>query len=626
VAQRLAELSAEERAGTAVVLADEALLLPFLEQLPADIGPMNVTMGMPLKALPVNGLTEAFLRVHSSMAQDGSILVKDFEALLSHPFLNEGGATTAVIRAVRLNGTVRSRSDAILDAMRNSGSSHSEQLSKVLEPLNADLMGLPSRFIALFTWAKELAGVDKSVREQLFQMARLQQRLDRTLARFGHGGMDLRTYSSVREKLLRDERIAFLGEPLRGLQVMGLLETRALDHERLFLVSMNEGTLPTSNSQQSWIPYDVRRHHKLPLPSDGEAISAYHFQRAMHQARQVELVHHTGGDGGEASRFLAQWKKEVVGHSSTAWTEHFVTGKGVLRRPRPIVVKKDKATIAKLKELCERGLSPSALGTWLRCPLDFHFKYVLGIKEEEAADGSLGSDVLGNAVHEVLQDLFKPLVGHVLSPEILGPMPEQVDRLLHDQLARSFTSETLAHGHFRLRHEMAAQALRSYLAAEQKRCERSTTNILGIEQVLKGVLPNGVVMKGRTDRVDQRDGLTMVLDVKTGSVRPEDLRLNDLTRDSIDPNKRYALQLLTYVWTYMQEHPDVEQVSAGVIPLQRASQADGEFLTVGKNPILQRSQMGVMAELLSTLVEEMLDPERAFMHDPDSTYCRFCVA
>ena len=281
VAQRLAALSEVERSHTAVVLADETLLLPFLDQLPPDIGPLNVTMGVPLSALPVHGLTEAFLDLHVTMAPDGSCMLSALEALLGHPFLNEGNSTSRLVDALRELQRVRITSEELVARARASGSSHASDIEACVVPTHADAKELASRILALFTWAKRSTPQDPFVQEQLFQMSRLQHRLDNTLQGSGLPPMDLRTYRAIREKLLREEQLSFLGEPLRGLQVMGLLETRALDHERLILVSANEGVLPPVTSHQSWIPFDLRRHHHLPMPADGEAIAAYHFQRAI---------------------------------------------------------------------------------------------------------------------------------------------------------------------------------------------------------------------------------------------------------------------------------------------------------------------------------------------------------
>jgi len=628
VAQRLAALSEAERSHTAVVLAAEALLLPFLDQLPSDIGPLNVTMGAPLRALPAHGLTESFLDLHVTMAPDGTFLLSSLEALLGHPFLNEGNCTSRLVGALRDLQRARINSDELVSCAWAAGSGYVSDMEACLMPTHADTKELAARVLALFTWAKKSAPQDRFVQEQLFQMARLQHRLDSTIHRSGLTAMDLRTYRTIHGKLLREEQLSFLGEPLRGLQVMGLLETRALDHERVIMISANEGVLPPVASQQSWIPFDLRRYHHLPMPADGEAIAAYHFQRTMHLATEVELVYNAGGDAdsGERSRFIAQWEHEVIGHSRTSLSEHMVAAPTIARAARTITVTKDAAVMTKLKALCERGLSPSALGTWLRCPLDFHFRYVLGIREKDVADGTLGSDVLGDAVHHVIQELLSPTIGSQLTPALVDAMIPRVPALLLARLAERFPRNTLDHGHFRLRREMAASALQNHLAAERDRCKGSETRILAIEQEVKATLSNGVLLKGRCDRIDERDGVTVVLDVKTGTVRPEDLRLTDLTRKSIGPRQRYALQLLIYAWAYLKQETQRNGVGAGVIPLQRATQASGEFLRIGQTINIGRDQMDGIDALLTTLVSELLDPSVPFTHDPESTYCSCCVA
>ncbi|HRH68084.1 MAG TPA: PD-(D/E)XK nuclease family protein [Flavobacteriales bacterium] len=628
VAQRLSILSEVERAKTVVVLADETLVLPFLDQLPPDIGPLNVTMGAPLRALPVHGLTEAFLELHATMAPNGTCSLPALEALLGHPFLNEGSPTSRLVGALRELQRVRITPEELVDHAGAAGSAHASEMQVCLMPVGADAKELPSRMVALFTWAKRIAPQDRFVQEQLFQMARLQHRLDSTLQRVGPGTMDLRTYRSVRDKLLREEQLSFLGEPLRGLQVMGLLESRALDHERVIMVSVNEGVLPRANSHQSWIPFDIRRHHHLPMPADGEAITAYHFQRAMHLATEVEFVYNAGGDAdsGERSRFIAQWEHEVVGRTRTHLTAHTVAATCIVRGSRTVVVEKDAAVMSRLKALCERGLSPSALGTWLRCPLDFHFRYVLGIRDTDVADGTLGSDVLGDAVHHVIQQLFDPIVGSRLTPALVDDMIPRVPDLLLARLSERFSRNSLDHGHFRLRREMAGTALQNHLSAERDRCKVSETKIVAIEHDVKAKLSNGVLLRGRCDRIDDRDGVTVVLDVKTGTVRAEDLRLAELSRISVGPRQRYALQLLIYAWAYLKQDTQLPSICAGVIPLQRASQATGEFLRIGQSVRIGRDQIDQIDGLLTGLVNELLDPAIPFMHDPESPWCSCCVA
>ena len=634
VAQRLAALTIEERAATAVVLAQEDLLLPLLQQMPADIGPLNVTMGIPLKSLPVHGLTEAFLALHAAQRDDGSMMLVDLERLWGHPFLNEGSSTTRSFQELRALGTMRVDLKDVIAIATANRSAYIVEMSTSLDPIGEATDLLPGRYNALFNWAKKNASKDRSIQEQLFQMARLQQRLDHALHRSGLPSLDLRTYALIRQKLLREESITFLGEPLRGLQLMGVLETRALDHERLIMLSMNEGVFPKNTATQSWIPFPLRKHYKLPLSSDAEAISAYHFNRAMQKTRTVELVHSNSDDAeGEPSRFLAQWKHEVVGKDlpqpdkvgGTTWTEHVVSAPAKVRDERPLIVQKDAAVMERLRTLCEKGLSPSALGTWLACPLDFYFKYGLGIRETDVADGTLGSDVLGDAVHHVLQTLFTPFLGKELTPEDIAGMIPMVDQVLTDRLAEQIPRDTLSHGHIRLRREMAGHALRSYLGAEQDRCKTERTELVAVELEVKGTLPNGVMLKGRCDRIDLRNGIYTLLDVKTGSVRSEDLRIPSLVREELDKPKRFALQLLIYAWAYMEQHPSVAELVAGVLPLQRPTLAQGEFLKVAKEEVIRRGQLEPIADLLNALVNELLDPDVPFAHDPKSLYCVCCV-
>jgi len=627
VAQRLAELSVEDRSRTVVVLAEENLLLPLMEQLPANIGPLNVTMGIPLEALPVNGLTTAYLDLLELGDQQGSYPLTALITFLSHPFLNEGPTTTAVISGSKQLQRTRVDCADLIRLATEAGSHATTDMEVCLAPFLFTPTELSLRFNQLFGWAKRTAPQDPSTQEQVFQMARLQQRTDRALAQADIGTLDIRTYRALRDRLLGEERIDLLGEPLHGLQVMGLLETRALDHYRVLFVSANEGVLPRTTAPQSWIPFELRNQYKLPMPADSAAISAYHVHRAMQLAREVEWIVSAGGEAnaGEPSRFIAQWEHEVIGHARTSSTQHVVAPKTLARASRVLSVVKDAAVMERLHRLCQRGLSPSALGTWLRCPLDFYHRYVLGLREVEVADGKLGGDVLGDAVHHVLQALLTPLVGMQLDPESIAEMVPKVDHLLVDRLAQRFPRAILDHGHFRLRREMAAHALKNYLAAEQVRCSHSHTVLNAVELDLQATLPNGVLLKGRCDRVDQRDGRFVVLDVKTGAVRSDELRLTDLSRGSIGPGKRYALQLLIYAWAYMEQHHELDAVSAGVIPLQRPSQATGELLTVGASKTLEREDLRAVGALLNTLVEELLDPTTAFVHDPESTYCTYCV-
>lgn len=208
--------------------------------------------------------------------------------------------------------------------------------------------------------------------------------------------------------------------------------------------------------------------------------------------------------------FIAQWEHEVVGHTRTSLTEHAVAALSIVRVTNRGGAK-GRCGYVQAQSPCERGLSPSALGTWLRCPLDFHFRYVLGIRETDVANGTLGSDVLGDAVHHVLQLLLAPTVGSQLTPALVEGMIPRVPDLLLARLSERFPARFAGPWPLPFATEMAGTALQNHLSAERDRCGASPTTIVAIEQDVNATLSNGVLVKGRCDRIDERNGVTAVL-------------------------------------------------------------------------------------------------------------------
>ncbi len=617
-------LGPAERAATTVVLADESLLMPLLEALPQDIGPLNVTMGAPLIVLPVHGLVEALVRLHEHSTGAG-LLLDDVERLLVHPFLHQGAATMTAIQALYRMEQARVGHAKVDAALKQAGLAVLETLRTAIAPMyTPTTAGLLPCVEALVAHASALRSGDRLVQEQLFRLARFQQSLHEGLERAGAMDIDLESYAAIRDRMVRSERIPFTGEPLQGLQIMGMLETRAIAMDRVLVLGANEGFLPPEAALQSWIPFAVRQGKGLPMPGHAAMISAYHFQRLAQHASEITLVYDAGEEAGSPSRFIAQWQREVVGSTGTMG-RHISVGAAFPLHPRPRVqVRKTVATLEGIGAMLDRGLSPSALGTWRNCPLDFHFRYVLGIEPLETPDGKLGGNVLGTAVHAVMEELYRPWMGRSIDATSLN---SGVDfrQAVHDRLLGDYPAGVLAEGHFKLRIEMAAQALERHLQAEQERLLREPTVALYLEHEVAAELTPRVRFKGRCDRVESRGGVHHILDLKTGSTDARGLVLPDLDPASFGPEQRHALQLLIYAWCYLEQHTGVEGVRAGIIPLQRSSQADGLFLQVGGGDVITRSMLPDVAALLRALVEELMDPAVPFMHRSDSTFCSCCV-
>lgn len=624
----IAELTPEERARTAVVLADEQVLLPLLAAMPADVGPMNVTMGLPLEALPIHGCVEALLDLHTGHQALGSFRYDQVERLLLHPLLHHAERTPQVLAGLRATKRTRHGADALIDLLAGASLGPDSAVRDALRPVDHAQRDLPGRIAALLSWANALVGTDAHRREQLFQTARLQRRFDTGLARAGAEVQGIESYRTLRQRMLREERIAFFGEPLQGLQVMGFLETRAIDHDRVIVVGASEGTLPPGGLLQSWIPHEVRRVHGLPMRSDADAISAYHFARMAQRTSHLTLVYGGGDAMGSAtpSRFALQWRHELGGgRSNTVFAQQVLTAP-FPTRPSPVVsVAKDAATMERLARICEKGLSPSALAAWLRCPLDFHFTRVLRIQEADAVDDRLASDVLGDAVHGVLEDAMRPFLHTPLDPESLTAAAGAVHQQLLARLAADFEPAVLDRGHFKLRIDMAATAMARHLQAEAERCRQEVSVPLGLEMELAAPLRPGVTIRGRADRVERRDGVVHILDLKTGATNGSKLKLPDLDPACLSAEQAHALQLVVYAWTYLQANPEEERVRARIVPIQRSTQAAGIPLKVGGREDITRDMLPSISALLNALVDDILNANTPMQHRPESLYCTACL-
>jgi len=339
------------------------------------------------------------------------------------------------------------------------------------------------------------------------------------------------------------------------------------------------------------------------------------------------LVHGAGSgqDPGEPSRFILQWEHELAQGSSTHFQKIAYSSPFVARPSPAIHVAKSQAVLDRLARICEKGLSPSAFGAWLRCPLDFYFTRVLGIREATEVDGKLGSDILGEAVHGVLEDIVRPFLGKPYEATALRREFTTVHDRLTDRLNGSFARTTLTQGHFRLRIEMASKAIEAHLAKEALRSTHEPSMPLALELDLDVELMPGVRIRGRCDRIESRKGVHHILDLKTGSVNAYDLQISGLDREVFGAKRGYALQLLVYAWAYLMQNPAVDRVRAGIIPIQKASESEGLMLTIAKEQDIHRSMLPAITDLLKGLASEILDPGTTVAHKPESQYCSVCL-
>ncbi|MBQ0733820.1 PD-(D/E)XK nuclease family protein [Aquimarina celericrescens] len=566
----LSKIPESEIENTALVLADEGLLQPLLNSLPNTITSINITMGLPLKEAPISGFFEMLFDLQKSPNTRGLYFKSIIEILSSHPAYRLLGATSK-----SLISTISKENTVYITLKKLQGQvveDKKEALALLFDPWK-DVTTALSNCRKIVQLLKE--NIDKQGNalelEYVYHFHLVFNKLTTI-----HSGYPYITTIGALYRLYKDilmtESLDFSGEPFQGLQFMGMLESRCLDFETVIISSVNEGVLPAGKSANSFIPYDLKRAYNLPTYKEKDAIYTYHFYRLIQRAKNVYLVYNTedeGVGGGEKSRFLVQL--DIDKRPNHKVTEYTVSSEVPKLVNQPLQVEKNLAVLQKLKELAEHGLSPSALTSYIRNPLDFYYKYVLGIKETQEVEETIAANTLGTVIHNALETFYKPLENTFLTLENLVEMKSNIEVELKNQFRKEYSELDITTGKNLLIFEVAKRYVYNFLTSEEKLLKNGVQlKILSIESNLKTQikipeLEFPIYIKGKVDRIDELNGELRVIDYKTGRVTHSDIALMDW--DNIIEDYKYskAVQILAYAYMQYNKNPNSEAFQAGII-------------------------------------------------------------
>lgn len=572
---RLGNQQAEEALRTAVVLPDEQMLIPVLNSIPEDIRRINVTMGYPLSGTPVATLMENILMLQKNVRfTDGhpSFYYRDVLPVLNHQYVY--GAHPEVIAELTKDIIARNRIfiDSrelavapllqVLFATFHDTSDFSDYLIAVLKALN--------KTVAAKTAKKE---EEEDEKNGTLSMNDLEQEfifhyfitINRMKELLSSGGVEMKidTYFRLIKRITDTITIPFYGEPLSGLQIMGVLETRALDFDRLIILSMNEGIFPKRTSQNSFIPYNLRRGFGLPTYEHQDSVWAYHFYRLIHRAKEVTLLYDTrSGNGmqtGEISRFVHQLNY----HYSEPLERKLAIYNVASSKTPPIVIPKSEEVLSRLNVFHKgggRSLSASAINTWLDCPLKFYFSVVESVQEEEEVMETVESSMFGSILHKVMETLYKRFSGRMVTADLLKMLRDD-DRLLTQVITEAYTTEFIKTDKIRaltgqnyLIGEMIRKYVRKILARDS---ELTPFHYIQSEKRVNADfrLTNGdeIALKGFIDRVDNVNGSLRIVDYKSGSGLSVFNTIDSLFDPAEKDRPKAVMQVFMYAWMYQNE-------------------------------------------------------------------------
>ncbi|MFA5972224.1 MAG: PD-(D/E)XK nuclease family protein [Lentimicrobiaceae bacterium] len=654
--------------GIALVLVDEGLLLPVLNSIPTETGDFNVTMGFPLKQTPVFSLINIVLSMFanakrfsqpSKETETGAYPLlrfyhKDIQRILSHPFIVAAQKSNGVDRGENKNASVARSfyTPADLYLLLNT---INRPVSEVFKPFldkphiePVEVINLIRNLISYLSNAfspDERDGNENKVSvhpielEYLFYAAVLCSKLD-VILKDTELKPDIETVQSMVSSLIAGIRLPFYGEPLNGLQVMGMLETRLLDFTDIIMISVNEGLLPRGKHQTTFIPDDVRSQFGMQRYNERTAVFAYHFYRLMQRAENAWLIYNTEGDelgGGEKSRFISQLLYEMP----TINPEFKIIEQTLSVIPGntdagEISIVKTKEVIARLHQIAERGLSPTALAMYLKCKLQFYFSQVLHISEPEQVSETIDAATLGEIVHDALHKTYLMRKYSFITPEVLSAMVPTAIQQVHEAFNLKFKTDELSTGKNLLIVKVAGNMVKRFLLAEKRYLEQNggSIEIVMLEENLESFVEiadagSGEVFRvklhGKADRIDRVGGVTRIIDYKTGKVENKDLKLDLISNFQIKDDPGKLLQVLAYALMYsdMQTVPPGQLVS-GIISLRKSS----SYLIktdIDKSDSIDKELLAAFKIELESIIGSIYDSSEPFSQTENRDACNICA-
>ncbi|MCP5050983.1 MAG: hypothetical protein GY940_27715 [bacterium] len=638
---KLGELleSVENPEGVAVVLPDETMLFPTLNSLPEAVEKVNITIGFPLYQTPAyslfNAVIEMQVQLLESKGRTEGFYYKDVQRVLSHPYIKPvaPGEIAAFIAANKERGEVyltkrdlRNLPEPLTDFFSLRENSH-QLIRFFLDQLI---------FIRSFydENKQELFNIDY---EYMYHFYTLLTKLKDSLDASGLV-LPLRTFRQLFADIVQSSRIPFTGEPLEGLQLMGLLETQTLDFENLFILSVNEDYLPPGKGQQSFIPYEVRSHMKMPTHRERDAMTAYHFYRLLKRAKHATLIYTTGAkriEKSEKSRFIDQLLIEFAERNKKVTVRHHIMDFEFDRQGvKAISIKKSPEII---EILAKKSYSASSLLNYLRCSLKFYFNYVLKLYEEEDVYESPDFRLIGDIIHDTLHKLYKPFMD-TNEPVSYGQI-EHLKTQMVPVLTETYREELKAVDMGSGRNKIVFDVMRKFLTQFfDKEKQNSGFTVLLLEHKIQGIgleVPvkgshHRVKLEGTIDRLDRTgDGTLRIIDYKTGKIGS--LKFNagkgktfeDLLSGQDAVNKKEAFQLFFYRYLLKRMGKYKGQFRLGVYPFKKIND-DLEFVEVDKSDIIDEEIVDRFEGVLSGMFRELLDTNIPFSQTEEEKHCHYC--
>jgi len=567
---------------TAVVLGDENMLLPVLYGLPETVDALNITMGYPSKNNPAQLLISKLFKMHSNAKQRNeknyTLYYKEVLDILNHPLVEPYCKVDEVIKVINNNNFTFFSNQKLFELYKEKYPNiennffqllftrWDDSITEILANLNAILLTIKSFLNNDDAEEKITKTFVYSVYKTINKLINYQEKYNKIDS--------LNVLQAIYKQIIDLAEVSFEGEPLSGLQIMGVLESRVLDFENVIITSVNEGKFPAGKSQNSFIPYDVKKELGLPTYKEKDAIYCYHFYHLLLRAKNVWLLYNTDNEGidvGEKSRFITQLEIEKQPkHNLTSTIYNAVLPEKAYEL---ITIPKTDKILARLHEIAtEKGFSPSSLTNYMRNPIQFYNQRILRINEADEVEENIAVNTLGTIIHNALEDLYKPFLNQFLAIQHIETMEAKIEEVILKHFKEIYKEGEITKGKNLLAFEVAKRNVYNFLQLEKKDIEAGEAiKVLLLESNLSceieiEALPFPIKIAGKVDRIEERNDTIRIIDYKTGKVDGNSLKINDFIDLTSDIKNEKIIQLLCYALMFENhEFKQNKDVVAGII-------------------------------------------------------------
>ncbi|MFT3739258.1 MAG: PD-(D/E)XK nuclease family protein [Breznakibacter sp.] len=630
--------------GTAIVLTDENMLIPALHAIPPQFGKINVTLGYPLKNTPIYGLIGAIVQLqrNAKITRDGKVwfYFRDVLPVIQHQYISAIDNTNALAVKNQMLG----KNSIFVEANELCVGNYfplifkkitdSDQIPAYIEHIVFSTYNLIRETTQSYFEQEFVYALYKSV----VKLRDLLKKLDKDILPD--------TWLKLFRKLTETQTVPFKGEPLSGLQVMGMMETRAIDFDNLVVLNMNEGVFPKDSAPNTFIPFNLRKGFGLPTLEHQDAIFSYYFFRLIHRAKKLRLVYNSSSQGlqsGEMSRYLYQL---IYQHPAKPKLLTAVEQVKLYKMPA-VVGYKTREVADKLRNMgtaSGKAISPSALSSYLECEMRFFFRYVAGIKETEEISESLDMRVFGILLHDTMEHLYRQFIVDGC-PKTLTE--HDLDRLSGDDVlisdtirkvfAEQFSELSLRNDDFlelQGKNILVFEVLKKYvrqIIQNDKSMLPLTLHHVEASFDMPFTLGDGTIIKigGKVDRIDETGGMVRVVDYKTGSAVNKVAKLDYLFEPKRHKDVKAIFQTLLYASVLKHRAFAGRRIAPAVLQLKNVFSQNDYSVSIGEYKNVQMLELDLVEDefndRMRSLLDGLFDTQRPFVQTDEVKKCEMCA-